>query len=694
MSDHLSGSQHGSASRQSCASRTVACAVYTRKSSEEGLEQSFNSIDAQQEACEAYIQSQRHEGWKALDTTYDDGGFSGGNMERPGLQQLMRDIAARKIRVVVVYKVDRLTRSLADFAKMVELFDFHEVSFVSVTQQFNTTTSMGRLTLNVLLSFAQFEREVTGERIRDKIAASKAKGMWMGGSPPMGYIPRDRSLVIDEDAARLVTDIFNLYLILGCVSSLKLEVDRRGLMTPARISQRSGQSGNRPFSRGHLYRILSNPIYIGQIAHKDKTYPGQHAPIIDRTVWDAVQAKLTDNRQGNKLRGKAKSPSLLAGLVWDEHGNRLTPSHSKKGSRRYRYYVAECLIQNSRDQAAGALRIPAHELEQAVIHSLIEFLRKDTDILSLLDEWRITDAHQVHAILRRAHRLAKQLEAPESITASPKQANDGKVIPGNRTHSQELATFGHEQLSVFPESASRRSPSVRTVSMESVPLGNAALIQLLQALVQKIIVGVDHLQISVRSNVILYDEEENSDWSSLDRPSEVPVVCGDAGSDITHVYAGIDALGQHEGETHHPTQTRESRPSLLTGSSENDQDMHTLILPVKLKRTGLAMRLIVPGQGIHRAPDPRLVQLLIRAYDWFDRLRSGKAKSMLAIANEEEITSSYVTRVIYLAFLAPDIVKAILQGQQPDTLSPDSLMRCVPLPIDWSEQRKLLGFVS
>ena len=251
----------------------LPCAVYTRKSSEEGLEQDFNSLDAQREACEAFILSQKAQGWKNAGC-YDDGGFSGGNVERPGLQRLLADIKLRRVKVVVVYKVDRLTRSLADFAKMVELFDSHGVSFISVTQQFNTTSSMGRLTLNVLLSFAQFEREVTGERIRDKIAASKRKGMWMGGFAPIGYVPHERTLAVDEPRAQRVREIFQLYLELGCVRRLKLELDARGWKTPERQGKRPG--GGRAFTRGHLYRLLSNPIYIGRIAHKGVIHPGQH----------------------------------------------------------------------------------------------------------------------------------------------------------------------------------------------------------------------------------------------------------------------------------------------------------------------------------------------------------------------------------------------------------------------------------
>jgi len=270
----------------------IRCAIYTRKSSEEGLEQSFNSLDAQREACEAFIASQRHEGWRALPALYDDGGYSGGNLERPALKSLLEDIEANKVDTIVVYKVDRLTRSLADFAKIVEALDARGVSFVSVTQQFNTTTSMGRLTLNILLSFAQFEREVTGERIRDKIAASKRKGMWMGGTVPLGYDVKDRKLVVNPDDARMVVRLFNLYLELGCVSKLKARLDQEGIKSKTRTSVAGNRSGGTSYCRGALYQILKNRIYLGEIPHRGQNHPGEHAAIVPRKLWDRGRLSL------------------------------------------------------------------------------------------------------------------------------------------------------------------------------------------------------------------------------------------------------------------------------------------------------------------------------------------------------------------------------------------------------------------
>ncbi len=290
------------------------CAIYTRKSSEEGLEQEFNSLQAQSEACEAYIRSQRHEGWVLTRTRYDDGGFSGGNMERPALQRLLADIQGGRIDIIVVYKVDRLTRSLADFARLVEIFDAQGVSFVSVTQQFNTTSSMGRLTLNVLLSFAQFEREVTGERIRDKIAASKKKGMWMGGNVPLGYDASERTLIFNPAEAETVRRIFTLYRELGCVRRVKEAADRLGLSTKRGTTASGIERGGKPFSRGHLYNLLSNPIYIGEIAHKGQLYPGQHPALIDADTWTTVRDQLATNASDHRRKVNAAEPSLLAGV--------------------------------------------------------------------------------------------------------------------------------------------------------------------------------------------------------------------------------------------------------------------------------------------------------------------------------------------------------------------------------------------
>src|SRR5467141_727164 len=384
------------------------CAIYARKSSEEGLEQEFNSLQAQCEACEAYIRSQRHEGWVLARTRYDDGGFSGGNMERPALQRLLADIQGGRIDIIVVYKVDRLTRSLADFARLVEIFDAQGASFVSVTQQFNTTSSMGRLTLNVLLSFAQFEREVTGERIRDKIAASKKKGMWMGGNAPLGYDASERSLAVNPAEAETVRCIFALYRELGCVRRVKQEADRLGLRTKHRTTASGTERGGRSFSRGHIYHLLSNPIYIGEIAHKGQLYPGQHPALIDAEAWTAVRDQLVTNATNHRRKADAAEPSLLAGLLTDARGERFTPSHAVKKGRRYRYYVSTALITEAGTDQSQGWRLPAQEIEDAVIRVLADALTSPAQLIERFGTAIPSD--QTRKMLDRATRLAAVLK--------------------------------------------------------------------------------------------------------------------------------------------------------------------------------------------------------------------------------------------------------------------------------------------
>jgi site-specific DNA recombinase len=350
------------------------CAVYTRKSSEEGLEQNFNSLHAQRQACEAFIKSQTGEGWRLIKTAYDDGGFSGGTMDRPALKALLADIKEKRIDVVVVYKVDRLTRSLADFAKIVEIFDAHVVSFVAVTQQFNTTTSMGRLTLNVLLSFAQFEREVTGERIRDKIAASKQKGMWMGGSPPLGYDLSDRRLVVNKAEAQTVRLIFRLYLEHKTLRWVMDELDRRSVVSKQWTSRGGVPHGGFRFGRGALYHMLANPIYLGEIRHKRATHPGQHEAIIERTTWERVQKKLSGNAAHRRGRSVNRTRGLLMGKLFDETGEPLYSCWSKKGQRRYRYLVSKRLVRRTAQPDDRGWRLPAERTEQAVIVGVRQML--------------------------------------------------------------------------------------------------------------------------------------------------------------------------------------------------------------------------------------------------------------------------------------------------------------------------------
>jgi DNA invertase Pin-like site-specific DNA recombinase len=383
------------------------CAVYTRKSSEEGLEQDFNSLHAQREACEAFIKSQAGEGWRLVKTAYDDGGISGGTMERPALQRLLSDIDEGRIDVVVVYKVDRLTRSLADFAKMVEIFDAHNVSFVSITQQFNTTTSMGRLTLNVLLSFAQFEREVTGERIRDKIAASKKKGMWMGGFCSLGYDVRDRRLVVNQEESKLVRHIYKRYLELGSVRLLKHDLDRRGIVSKIRVSKNGRRSGGRSFSRGALYELLANPLYIGEIRHRKVRHPGQHEAILNRQNWEKVQRLLRDQTARDGAPKIRAARNILVGKLFDEHSEPLYSTGAKgRHGGRYRYYVSRDLVRGGRSSVGKekGWRLAAPELEQSVAISTRSIISDHAAIATTLQESGVSSA-EIDSVLKATAKI-------------------------------------------------------------------------------------------------------------------------------------------------------------------------------------------------------------------------------------------------------------------------------------------------
>jgi DNA invertase Pin-like site-specific DNA recombinase len=532
--------------------QTRRCAIYTRKSSEEGLEQDFNSLHAQREACEAFIKSQKSEGWRLVETAYDDGGISGGTMVRPGLQRLLADIAMRKIDVIVVYKVDRLTRSLADFAKMVEVFDAHGVSFVAVTQQFNTTSSMGRLTLNILLSFAQFEREVTGERIRDKIAASKRKGMWMGGNVPLGYDVKERKLLVNDAEADTVRDIFRRYLTLGGVRQLKEDLDRTGICSKAR----KGLPGTN-FSRGALYALLGNPIYIGEIRHKGICHLGQHEAIIDRHLWETVQQRLSDNGPERDGRQRKTESSPLTGKLFDETDERLTPSHAIKNGRRYRYYVSSALVTGTADQHPG-WRIPAQEIERCV---------KDATRALLHDRSALAAAARKSEIA--ADRLNFLFEAAERFDGDP--------------------------------------------------------IDLIE-------------QVALRQD----------------------------GITLTLLLARLTGDGMPN-VTHH--------------------------MPMTVKRRGVEMRLVVDGPGpASRKGDPILLKAIARARGWFDDLVTGRASSLTAVAMREGISNRYVSHLLPLAFLAPDIVEAISVGRHPVGLTVETLVKRIDLPLGWDEQKALLGF--
>jgi site-specific DNA recombinase len=387
---------------------TIRCAIYTRKSHEEGLDQDFNSLHAQREACEAYILSQKHEGWEVIKSHYNDGGFSGGNIDRPGLRALMTDIGDGLVDVVVVYKVDRLTRALADFAKIVEQFDAQEVSFMSVTQQFNTTTSMGRLTLNVLLSFAQFEREVTGERIRDKIAASKKKGMWMGGPLPLGYEVKDRKLIINEEEAAEVRFIFETYTKVKSVFELTKIVNKKGMRTKKRTMKDGRKWGGKEYMRPVLYGMLNNPIFNGKIVHKENVYDGEHDAVIDDALWQKVQDTLKENAAERHNGVRSKRPSLLAGKVYDENGNYMSPRHGLKNDKRYRYYISRAIINGNEKLKPKVGNIPAYEIEEVTTQIVLKFLADKNKLMELS-----ASIDEQEAVIVRAELL---LEKWESLT--------------------------------------------------------------------------------------------------------------------------------------------------------------------------------------------------------------------------------------------------------------------------------------
>ncbi len=451
--------------------KPVRCAIYTRVSTEHGLDQEFNSLDAQYDAASAYIKSQAHAGWTLIRSRYDDGGYSGGSTDRPDLQKLLDDIRARKIDVIVVYKVDRLTRSLADFAKLVELFDAHGISFVSVTQQFNTTTSMGRLTLNVLLSFAQFEREVTSERIRDKIGASKRKGLWVGGTLPFGYELKDGKIAIVEEEAELVRLIFRRYLELGSVNELVRDLQERKIRTRIKRLATGATRGGIPFGRGALYYLLSNHFYIGEVKYKNEILPGEQPPIMDRALFDAVRQKSLA-QWSHRTVVRNKSEHLLAGLLFDDAGHRMVATHATKAGVRYRYFVSTpCQHGEAKTASAGSVsRVPATDIEDTVVKFLKEYLaanqgKSATDTLSLGDRGAVADL--VAGIVVHKDRLIIRLKSDADET---RESLDDQSLtipwkkPPSKRSRQILLPHNTSRSDVRPEQFERRARLVSAIA--------------------------------------------------------------------------------------------------------------------------------------------------------------------------------------------------------------------------------------
>ena len=538
---------------------SIRCAIYTRKSTEEGLEQEFNSLDAQRESCEAYITSQKAEGWAMLPKPYDDGGFSGGTLERPALKTLLADIEAGSVDIVVVYKIDRLTRSLMDFAKLVEVFDRKAVTFVSVTQSFNTTTSMGRLTLNVLLSFAQFEREVTGERIRDKFAASRKKGMWMGGNPPIGYDIKDRKLVVNQAEAKAVRLIFKRYLEVGSVRALKDDLADKRITSKSWTSSTAIHHGGTPFDRGALYCLLKNRLYIGDVTYKGAPYPGEQPAIVDRDLFEAVQDHLANARRRTIGKSNLAQGAPFEGILFNQAGTLMTPTYTAKaGGRRYRYYAS---TSRSQPNTAGAVtRVSAPALETLIDSILV------------------------------------RLQLP--------------------------------QLDVTDQAG-------------------PAFVQVLQ-----------RIDLANASTTLRLDREAAlKAWRR----------------EVTRGLSDVDLITHQCGV-------------LTVGEVYADHGDHIVVtLPVRARFRGGDATIVAPAVARAPTPDASLIKALARAHHWKELLLSGEIKSVDTLAAKFGQERRHTGRILSLAFLSPDITRAILQGRQPLGLRLTNLLDA-NLPLAWSEQ--------
>ena len=572
--------------------RSLRCAIYTRKSTEEGLDQAFNSLDAQREACAAYIMSQAGLGWAIAPGHYDDGGYSGGNMDRPGLQRLLADTARGLIDIVVVYKIDRLTRALADFAKIVERLDARGASFVSVTQAFNTTTSMGRLTLNVLLSFAQFEREVGAERVRDKIAASRKKGIWMGGSPPLGYDVKDRKLVINDREAETIRWIFTRYLELRSITQLKSEIEGRAIHTKSYVSRTGRKVGGQRWYVGPLRHLLRNRVYVGDAVHKTNVWPGEHHPILDRHVFDAVQAALDASRVARRESIIHHSPGLLTGLVFDDAGNAMSPQATTKrhSGQRNVYYVSQAILQK-RDNRGSLPRVAAPRLEGLV-----------SEVLPLI------------------------------ISALAEATPAGRFKRGR---------------TVTPD------PSDEVVSPRDDPSSH------------------DTLRLTIRRHV-----------------RRITVAAHDVAFDMNAASASIDTVHLVA------ILTTALAPSFGDVSVTFSETGLQIVAPVALARPssahGIDRNRTTPWTSRSARQDPALIKALVLAHRWRRLIEDGSVKSVEDIGAIADLDRNSVRYLLRLAFLAPDLQRAILDGRQPTTLTVRQILQD-GLPVLWTDQRRILS---
>jgi site-specific DNA recombinase len=626
--------------------RRLRCAIYTRKSSEDGLEQEFNSLDAQREACEAYILSQKHDGWNALPTFYDDGGLSGGTLERPALKRLLNDVSAGKVDIIVVYKVDRLTRSLADFARIVDTLDKHQVSFVSVTQHFNTTSSMGRLTLNVLLSFAQFEREIAGERIRDKIAASKRKGMWMGGTIPFGYEVKDRKLEIVETEAKTLRLIFATYAELGSVDVLMERLTECGITNQSqraiqRASKKTDYNADQPtaaapkkaanltapaptqFGRAALHHMLKNPLYIGKTTHKGQVFDGMHQPIIDEALWQRVQLQITDNTNNRTSGRRSKNPSLLIGLIETEDGQVLTPTHAVKNGVRYRYYAnfmakaegkasAKTKAKNKTNSgqqinasplrptskpSQPILRIPAAAIERLVTDRLLTMLRSPTELAALLQPQHLA-AKQLQNAIQTAEELADRWQS--------KAAADQRAV--------------------------------------------------LQTVLIKVRLRTEHVELD------------------LSRCGLMQILARDA--------ALMASRNLSEALPIKPT------------AGEMEDDIAIIQTENGLEPSGNGLRLIIKDTG-QAEPNMQLAPLIGEAFMFREALMNGPHDSIEDVSKAFEMGKGHVTARIRLTYLSPKLIRNFLNGDVPNTLSPKRLLEASKdLPMKWADQDSFINALA
>jgi len=639
--------------------KTIRCAIYTRKSHEEGLEQEFNSLHAQRESGEAYIASQRHAGWVALPTDYSDGGFTGGNMERPGLEKLLADIRRDRIDCVVVYKVDRLSRSLMDFAQMIALFEQHEVSFVSVTQHFDTSTSMGRLILNVLLSFAQFEREIIGERIRDKKLATAKQGKYVGGQPFLGYdIDRERKrLIVNPAEAETVREIFESFIRTRSNLVVARELNAKGHRTKAYKTIKNGKVlGGKRWNKIYVYRVVTNRKYLGEIVHKGQSYPGEHEAILNRRLWDDAQRIMAENYHARSTKTRQKAPALLTGIIRCGHcGNAMGASHTKRRGRRYRYYVCNHAQKNGYD-TCPVKSVAAGQAEGIVKDRIRVILRSPDLVARTFREVQAQAESQRADLAGQKERLeAKLAELKRNIGRLARSGKDGSLVAELTKLNEEYGQTQNqlEEIGHTLEALGAGGPTedeVREALQKLDPLWDelfpAEKERIVKLLVQEVVVGRDSLLICLRLHGL----------NSL-----VAELAGD---------------GSAEG----------AGGRVVPGADGQTLDIR---VPMEFKtRSGRKEIILPPGAATTADVGPRspLVVALARAYRWQRMIDSGEVPGVEAIAAQHGVDRAYVSRILCLATLAPEIVDATLKGNEPSGMSVRKLM-AGRLPVRWDEQR-------